>query len=76
MDAHASGTSIMLMSSMRPWPAPFARLAVIFTSLMLLLAVFNVFANTDSVGSWLPLFVMMPWLLYLGVWSLRNLDRT
>lgn len=73
--ALAIGASVTVMRSMRPWPEPYARAAVIFTSLMLLLAIFNLLFNTDSIASWFPLIIIMPWLLYLGVWSLRNQDQ-
>jgi hypothetical protein len=42
---------------------------------MLALGLLNLIINTGRIGSWLPLVVMMPWSLYLGVWSLRNQDK-
>jgi hypothetical protein len=63
------------MQSMRPVSVPMARFLVIGASLLLLLATVNAVVNTDSVASWLPLFVLMPWSLYFGIWSLRNQNR-
>jgi hypothetical protein len=63
------------MQSMRPVSVPMARFLVIVAGLMLLLATVNAVVNTNSVASWLPLFVLMPWSLYFGIWSLRNQDR-
>lgn len=57
---------------MRPWSKPFARVAVLTASLFLLLALVNLVINTRQLGTWLPLVVLMPWMLYMGVRSLRN----
>ncbi|MBF4606668.1 hypothetical protein [Curtobacterium sp. VKM Ac-1393] len=53
----------------------FAWLAVVAAALMLALGLLNLLLNTRMVGSWLPLVVLMPWSLYLGIWSLRNQDK-
>ena len=42
---------------------------------MLVVAVINLAVNTDRVSSWLPLIVLAPWFLYLGMWSLRSHKR-
>lgn len=74
-DVRAPPRSICGVRSMKPWPRPFAWVAVIAASLVLALAITNLIYNTRLVGSWLPLLIMMPWSLYLGIWSLRNQDR-
>lgn len=60
---------------MKPWPRPFAWLAVVAAALMLALGLLNLLLNTRMVGSWLPLVVLMPWSLYLGTLSLRKKDK-
>lgn len=62
------------MRSMKPGPRAFAWLAVVAAALMIALGLLNLVLNTRMVGSWLPLVVLMPWSLYLGIWSLRNQD--
>ena len=56
---------------MRPWSRPFARVAVALAWVMLVAAVINLTVNTARVSSWLPLILMAPWFLYLGMRSLR-----
>ncbi|RPE74727.1 hypothetical protein EDF28_3786 [Curtobacterium sp. PhB137] len=60
---------------MKPWPRAFAWFVAIAAVLMLALGLLNLVINTGMIGSWLPLIVLMPWSLYLGVWSLRNQDK-
>ncbi|TCU42308.1 hypothetical protein EDF33_1157 [Curtobacterium sp. PhB146] len=42
---------------------------------MLALGLLDLVINTGRIGSWLPLIVLMPWSLCLGVWSLRNQSK-
>ncbi len=72
----ADSRSMARMRPLQPWSVPFARLAVIGCGLLLLLAIFNAFVNTGNFAAWLPLLIFMPWPLYLGIWSLRNQNRT
>lgn len=60
---------------MKPWPRAFAWFVAIAAALMLALGLLDLVINTGMIGSWLPLIVLMPWSLYLGVWSLRNQDK-
>lgn len=60
---------------MKPWPRAFAWFVAIAAVLMLALGLLNLVINTGMIGSWLPLIVLTPWSLYLGVWSLRNQDK-
>jgi hypothetical protein len=57
---------------MKPWPRWFAWLAVVVSSLALLLALVNLVINTERIGSWLPLLVLMPWTLFYAIRSLRK----
>lgn len=63
------------MGSIRPLPRVLAWLVTIAATLMLALALVSLFLDTARIGSWLPQFVLMPWALYLGVWSIRNQDK-
>ena len=56
-------------------PRPLAWFCVVVASLMLLLALFNVIVSIEAVFSWLPLFILMPLTLAVGVRSLRALGR-
>jgi hypothetical protein len=44
----------------------------IVASLFLLLALVNLIINTQRLGSWLPLLVIMWWPLTIGLYSLRH----
>ena len=57
---------------MRPLPRALAIALVICASLMLALGLLNLVINTHRPGSWLPLILIMPWSLYVGIWSLRH----
>ncbi|WP_152191246.1 hypothetical protein [Georgenia satyanarayanai] len=59
------------MRNMKPWSRQFAWFALITAALAILLGLFNMAANTAHLGSWLPLLLLMPWPLYLAIWSLR-----
>ena len=48
---------------------------VVVASFAMLLALFNLIFNTELVWSWLPLFILMPLSLVVGVRSLRALGR-
>lgn len=63
------------MKTMRPWSKPFAIVAVSLSAAMVLLVVVNLALSPGDVGSWLPLVVMAPWFMGLGIWSLRNQNR-
>jgi uncharacterized integral membrane protein len=63
------------MKNIKPWPRWFAWLALIVASLSLVLALVNLVINTERVGSWLPLLVLMPWPLILALRSLRRPDE-
>lgn len=56
---------------MKPWSRQFAWFALVTAVLMILLGLFNLVANTARIGSWLPLLLIMPWVLYVAIWSLR-----
>jgi uncharacterized protein YhhL (DUF1145 family) len=56
-------------------PRALAWLVTIAAALMLALGLLDLVINTGRIGSWLPLIVLMPWSLYLGVWSLRNQSK-
>jgi len=60
---------------MKPLPRALAWFVTIAAALMLALGLLNLFINTVRIGSWLPLVILMPWSLYLGVWSFRNQDK-
>ena len=60
---------------MKPLPRALAWFVAVTALLMLALGLLNAVINTRMVGSWLPLVVLMPWSLYLGIWSLRNQDK-
>jgi len=63
---------VVHMHPKQPWSLQFARFAVATAGLLLLLAIVNIFVNTERIGSWLPLLILMPMPLYIGIWSLRN----
>ncbi|MBF4588726.1 hypothetical protein [Curtobacterium sp. VKM Ac-1395] len=63
------------MGSIRPLPRALAWLVTIAAALMLALGLLDLVINTGRIGSWLPLIVLMPWSLCLGVWSLRNQSK-
>ena len=58
-----------------PLPRPLAWFCVVVASLMLLLALFNFICSIEAVISWLPLFILMPLTLVVGLRSLRALGR-
>ncbi|PSL38931.1 hypothetical protein CLV49_2562 [Labedella gwakjiensis] len=49
----------------------FAWFALVIATLGLALSFFNLFVNTDRVGSWLPLLLIMPFTLAYAIASLR-----
>ncbi|MBC7590066.1 MAG: hypothetical protein H7226_03345 [Salinibacterium sp.] len=49
----------------------FAIFMVVSASLMLLLALVNLIINTGRPGTYLALFLVMPWSLWVGIQSLR-----
>lgn len=53
----------------------FAWFALVIASLGLALSFYNLFVNTDRVGSWLPLLVIMPFTLAYAIVSLRMRAR-
>lgn len=63
------------MGSLIPLPRALAWFVASAVVLLLALGLLNLIINTGRIGSWLPLVVIMPWSLYLGVWSLRNQDK-
>lgn len=60
---------------MKPLPGALAWFIAVAAALMLALGLLNLVINTGMIGSWLPLIILMPWSLCLGVWSLRNQER-
>ncbi|MBP1240175.1 hypothetical protein ABID92_001873 [Frigoribacterium sp. PvP120] len=64
------------MKNIKPWPRWFAWSALVVASHSLVLALVNLAINTERVGSWLPLLVLMPWPLILELRSLRRPDKT
>ncbi|TFB66851.1 hypothetical protein [Cryobacterium sp. Hz9] len=63
------------MKTSTPLSRPMAWFCVVVASLVMLLALFNLIFNTELVWSWLPLFILMPLSLVVGVRSLRALGR-
>lgn len=60
---------------MKPWPPAFAWMTVVVAVISIALGLLNLVVNTMMVGSWLPIIVLMPWPLYLAIWSLRNQEK-
>lgn len=72
----STGEPSQQLGRFAPWPKPFAWVAVVTASVLLLLALVNLVLNSNHIGSSLPLLVLMPFSLVFGIWSLRASRRT
>lgn len=61
-----------VLGGFRAWGKGFAWTAVIAASLLLALALVNLVINTERIGTWLPLLILMPFSLVWGLRSLRS----